>query len=94
MIEMRDVLMIGGAIVVLIAAFAVAGLVWWSVFLSIVGVSLAAVEYYLWRFKGTTLSKQFGDKLRERPVVGIVLLLLLSITMIGLILHLIAMRGN
>lgn len=84
----RDALEITALFALLVGIFVGAGMVWWALFLLVVGIVLLGFELYLWGTRKETLSQQFWRLWKKRPKVALMLWLALIFALAAIILHL------
>jgi len=86
----RDAVEIAALFVALVGIFAIAGLLWWALFIFSVGLVLLGFEVYLYTTRGETLSQQFWRLWKERPKVALSLWLALIAALAAIVIHLMA----
>ena len=84
----KDAIAIGGAVLLLVGSFLIAGLVYWALFILCVGLILGAFEFYLWLTRDESLSSQFWEFKEKHKRFGWFLLFLLAAFFIFLLIHL------
>ncbi len=87
----RDAFWVLVMCLLLLFAFAYAGLYWWAAFMLAFTALLGIFEWLALKVTGKTLSQQFGELRKRKRWVADALLLLLFVSSLALIIHLIAM---